>query len=303
MKVTGSFRKKCFLCLPLLFLLLCLTGCHQCMELECSVSNLPEDLKLAVLVRDTLADRTGQPDFSDAAEEQLYAFRSEDGWVTATHLQGGYSRFGARGEYGRVLPECAAGDGDKTTGKEYAAFAEKVQTVRIAAFDSEGRLAGISGEISLLPPDTFYAVRKLQYDWESGETAYAEICERVWHGKTPSGWWITSALAANLIGIAAVFAIWAVCSFRKEKRCKWAEILLCCLGILPFLLADAFFVVIVRSPFFNLRTPASTFSSVIKDVTAPLLFTNPVLVFVIIAVVKCVRRKKPQTTEEKEEMI
>ena len=284
----GHPLKRLLLCLPLL-MLLCLTGCHKQIRLECSAKDLSEGLKMTVLMREEFADRTNPPSFRDAAEEALYAYRSEDGWVTDEHVRPLYNN-----------------------SEEYAGFAETVQQIRLAAYDSAGNVVRVSGDIDLLPPHTFYAVTALEYDWESGEVTVTDTCLRYWNGKSVFGWWETVLIAANIIAALAAGAIRITETERKGQKCSPGEILIMLIGFLPFLLEIGLFILMFTPAVSGPATAAGagTASSAGAGTVAQklgvllpvLILMHPGLWLLTASAVKRVRCGKPQKTNDNGEI-
>lgn len=236
-------RKYIWLCVPLLLLLM-MTACHADFGVEIAMHGLPKGTEPIVLVPEETVDvsRWSIPDGTGTPWKYL----CRDGWMSAEGIQDvscSWIPWLDPPEMRVVL-----GSGSRS---EATRLCETYRTVRLAAMDETGQIAAISTPILLAPENAGYVVRRLDYNWSDDSYTVTDTWELLWHGKTPTEWWLLTATAAQIGGMIMLALLVVNLISRKTANSSLYEWLLLGVFSVPYLVMDVFYVLLHYSPRFS----------------------------------------------------
>lgn len=276
-------RTYIWLCVPLLLLML-LTACHAHFGVEIAMYGLPEGTEPIVLVPEETVDvsRWSIPDGTGTPWKYL----CRDGWMSAEGIPDVSCIWIAGLDPPEMRVVLGSGSRDEAT-----RLCETYRTVRLAAMDETGQIAAISTPILLAPEHAGYVVRRLDYNWSDDSYTVTDTWELLWHGKTPTEWWLLTATAAQIGGMIMLALLIVNLISRKTANSSLYEWLLLGVFSVPYLVMDVFYVLLHYSPRFSWQPDGFDQSDIMVLIIFNLLWAAAAVFVIIHQVILHEKRK------------
>ena len=242
-------KKKYFLLIPVMLVLMLLTACHREYQVEIRCGGEPDRMQMYLMLR----KEYGTPSGADPSELPLYDVE-DDGYVVA---QGRFEYvFGNLSTYssaGRTLSL----DVSFMEEEEAAQFCENFKTCKLLFRDMDtNEIVRISPELNLVSEQKFGYPKTVNYDYVSNSFEVIEWREHMIYGLMPRMWeeklfMIGIPLLAIIIICLVVIGVSAV---RRDQKVPWALIwILSVVGSVPLIAITVYEAMKVFVPYFRME--------------------------------------------------